>query len=97
MVDDPGEELLVDHAGDQQQHLLPRRVGRVPAEHLGDEFLGAELLGLLEPVDDLVGAAVLQERPVHETVDARPEPGQDEVAVPELLQYRLGDDLGLVR
>ena len=56
----------------------------------------SQLLGDVEPVDDLVGTAVLQQRPVHEPEQARPELREDEIAVAELLQHRLRDDPSLI-
>src|SRR5262249_22459012 len=95
MVNDHCDEPLVDHPDDQQEHLLPRRIGPPGAKDVDDELLRCPLAFVPEPLDDVGGAEVFEERPVDEPVDVRPEMAQDEVALVELVDHCSRDWLGL--
>ena len=59
MLDDTTDELFVDLAADQSQHLAPVVVAAVVVEP-GDQPLLAERLGDIELVDYVGGTEILQ-------------------------------------
>jgi len=61
VLDDTADELLVDLAADQAQHLAPVVVAAVVVEQL-DQTILIQRLGDVELVDDLGRTEILQER-----------------------------------
>ena len=95
MLDDSADELFVDLAADQAQHLAPVVVAAVGVEQ-GDQVLFVQRLGDIELVDDVGRTEILQERAVHEGVAVRAQIAEDEVAGPQLFDQCPGNRPGLV-